>query len=370
LPTLIDRNHKLARELCAAHQRSHCILVGSGTIGLTLALRSLGVEGKPVAIPNGVCLNVPLAVIFAGGVPRYCDIDPVTLGLSIDSLRRCNPAPVAVIAVHAYGSVCDIQDISEYCWSSGIFLIEDLAVAQGATDRGRPVGAFGDCSVLSFGDGKIVDAGGGGALLTDDISIADAVERLHTQLPRRMQDDARILKEFNRSHTRLYNDHYGRDLDLHVTGFLGQAVGLERAFLSVPPSDVERIAAGLGGLKKNIARRRQFAEKFHEKFWREFENIRSFHPPGGSVYWRFNIFLRDGRDQVLRALLAERTLVSSWFPPVDLFLGGRGVSGAVTPVCDRLGKEIINLWVNEEIDDAYVQRVSTRIKQLVGQVGR
>lgn len=353
----------LSRALRTGHQREHCALVGSATIGLALALQAVGVQGKFVAVPNSVCLNVPLAVIYAGGIPVYCDIDSETLGLSVKSLRRCMPRPVAAIAVHAYGGVCRIEEIADYCRGAGIFLIEDLAMAQGATSHGQLVGQFGDCAVLSFGSGKIIDAGGGGALLTDDRSFAEAVGRLDGGLPRRTEADERKLDGFSRYHTQFYNMHYGVDLESHASGFLGMATSLKPAFLSRPDWRTDYVAAQLAVLKESIRRREHLAHRLHDAFDDTADNLVVHRPPEGSVYWRFNVFIRSGRNRVLKTLLAERCLISSWFPPADMFLGGRRQSGAETPISDRVGDEILNIWVNEQVDEQYIEKVVAMIKR-------
>lgn len=355
----------LSKALCLAHEREHCVLVGSATIGLVLALRTAGVQGKHVAVPNNVCLNVPLAVIYAGGIPIYCDIDPATLGLSVDSLRRSVPRPAAAIAVHAYGSVCNIEQIAEYCRNNKIFLVEDLAMAQGATFRGRPVGRFGDCAVLSFGSGKIIDAGGGGALLTNDQSFASAINLLHEELPVRTEEDARRLGEFSRYHTWFYNEHYNVDLESHAPSFLDTATNLKPTFLSRPRWNMDGVTARLEILTKNIRRREHFAHKLYEEFSDLDDNLTTHRPPEGSVYWRFNVFIHSDRNRVLKALLSEKFHVSSWFPSSDIFLGGRRLSCAVTPVSDLVSDEILNIWVNHQVDENYVREIGARIRQLL-----
>jgi dTDP-4-amino-4,6-dideoxygalactose transaminase len=365
LSNVIDHQIELSRALCATHQRSHCCLVGSATIGLVLALKAIGVAGKPVAVPNSVCLNVPLAVIFAGGVPIYCDIDSETLGLSPESLRDHAPTPIAVIAVHAYGAVCRIREIADFCRKTGAFLVEDLAVAQGAMLEGQPVGTFGDCAVMSFGAGKIIDAGRGGAVLTNDRGLAEAIDKLHAALRPRTNKDESDLAAFNSYHTSLYNRHYGLDLDAHAPDFLATAVTLKEAFLSRATCGFDIIAEKLRGLADNIARRARLAEMLHRAFSEVNDHVIPYVPPSGSVYWRFNLFLRVGRDRCLKTLLTERFLVSSWYPSASLFLGGRSTLGSVSTVSDRVGDEILNLWVNEQVDEDYVVKISDRINQLM-----
>jgi dTDP-4-amino-4,6-dideoxygalactose transaminase len=70
------------------HGRSHGIMTGSGTSALVLALWALGLHGKRVAVPNGVCYSVPLAVILSGNEPVYLDIDRETLSLGVAQLRK------------------------------------------------------------------------------------------------------------------------------------------------------------------------------------------------------------------------------------------------------------------------------------------
>ena len=149
----------LENNLCRLHQRRYGVSVASGTIGLALGLTLLGLSQKRVAVPSGVCLNVPLAVDIADAVPVYCDIDPGTLGLSAKTLQAVASPIHGVIAVHAYGMPCAINEIDSYCRSQGVPLIEDVAVAQGAVAGNRPAGSFGVLSVLSFGRGKIIDVG-------------------------------------------------------------------------------------------------------------------------------------------------------------------------------------------------------------------
>jgi len=321
------------------------------------------VAGRRVAVPNNVCLNVPLAVIYAGAIPVYCDIDPETLGLSVEALQKCLPPPAAAIAVHAYGSVCDIGNLEIHCQNAGIFLIEDVAAAQGASFRGRPAGSFGDCSILSFGNGKIIDAGGGGAILTEDSSLTKDIEGLHVALPPRSKDHARRLLDFDRCHTQLYNDHYGRDLALYASAFLARAVALQNDFLSRPACDFDTIMLKVDVLSENLDRRNRLAQKLRDALEGLDNELVMHRPEDGSVYWRCNLFLRTRRDQVLKALLAEQFRISSWFPSADLFLGGRQLSGAQTPVSDRQGDEILNIWIDHHVDDQYIESISDKIKQ-------
>ena len=342
--------------LCRLHQRSYCVPVSSGTVGLTLTMKVLGVEGSGVAIPSGVCLSVPLSVHYADAVPVYCDIDQRTLGLSSTTLLNA-PAPyTAVLAVHAYGNACDILTIEDHCHALGIPLIEDVAVAQGAFIDGRPAGSFGVASVVSFGHGKIIDVGGGGAVMTDDRVLAKEITLLNDRLTDRIDSDIQRLEAFSLLHTRLYNLHYGKDLNLHLDSFIKTAMALRDASLTRCAWNVDGVVMGLERLTKNLENRHWMVSQLIKCL--EAKDIRGLScciPPSGSAPWRANLFISGFRNKVLRTLLAEGVKISSWYPPAQDFLTHN--ASWDTPVARNVGEQILNVWINDEVDIKYIDRV-------------
>ena len=124
------------------------VAVSSGTTAIVLALRALGVGPRDeVAVPSYTCAAVLHAVRAVGAGPLLCDIDPETLALDPADLdRRRSPHLRAVILVHPFGTPARTEPFR----SRGLLVVEDCAQALGATDRGRPVGARGEMSVLSL----------------------------------------------------------------------------------------------------------------------------------------------------------------------------------------------------------------------------
>lgn len=346
------------RSLCRLHHQNHCHLVGNATSGLVLALGALGVKGKKVAIPNGVCPNVPVAVLLSGNAPVYIDISANDLGLSIADLRSRGADVAAVIAVHAYGSVGNIAGLVDYCRATGIPLIEDLAVAQGAKSNGRAVGSFGDVAVVSFGSGKIIDVGHGGAVLSRRRSVHDAVVALDGKLDACRPESKDAVSKFSRRHTDLYNQYYPDRLHLVCDSFKADAMALrsnilfrfDRSYVSAIESGLDRLSV----LLRDRARKVSYLEK--RLAAARASDVTIFRPNDGSIYWRFNLFV-DERDVLLRHLLHKRFRVSSWFPSVDMFLEDRSKTGVVTPVSDEIGARIINFWVNEDVDFDYLNQV-------------
>ena len=150
----------------------------SGTSALRLAIEAaIAVTGEPrVAAPAYVCYDVATALDGARATPILYDLDPLTLGPDPESLRRAfDRGARSVIVAHLYGVPLDMESIGRLARDHGALIIEDAAQAIGAVCSGRPAGALGDLGVLSFGRGKGVTGGGGGALLVFEKRVDAAV---------------------------------------------------------------------------------------------------------------------------------------------------------------------------------------------------
>ena len=147
------------------------LLVDSGTSALRLAIECAleARGGDTVALPAYCCYDVATAAVGAGARIRLYDVNPATLGPDWDSLADALSAGVdAVVAVHLYGIPVDMARIAGMATSSGAIVIEDAAQGIGGEIGGRPLGSVGSLGILSFGRGKGLTGGGGGALLAND----------------------------------------------------------------------------------------------------------------------------------------------------------------------------------------------------------
>lgn len=143
------------------------LLTDSGTSALRLAMWGATRGGRlgSVALPAYCCYDVASAAIGASVKVQLFDIDPLTLSADLRSLETClSRGASAVVVAHLYGLPADMATVRSLVRSAGAILIEDAAQAVGAQIGGRPAGAWGDVAVLSFGRGKGVTGGGGGAL--------------------------------------------------------------------------------------------------------------------------------------------------------------------------------------------------------------
>lgn len=151
------------------------ILTDSGTAALTLALADAARRrpGLPCVLPAFGCYDLATAAIGAGVSVRLYDVEPATLGPNLTSLRQALAGgAAAVVAAHLYGVPSDVGLLHAEAARVGAVLIDDAAQGSGATFDGRPLGGFGAYGILSFGRGKGVTGGGGGALLVHDGDVA------------------------------------------------------------------------------------------------------------------------------------------------------------------------------------------------------
>jgi len=165
---------------------SGLLLTDSGTSALALAL--LGVAAKsqqqsPVALPAYCCYDIATAADTAGLPVLLYDLDPLTLGPDWASLDRTLARGArAVVVAHLFGVPVDLDRTRLACRNSGAVLVEDAAQGPGGRWRDRRLGVTGSLGILSFGRGKGVTGGGGGALLANDAAGLEYMARVEERI--------------------------------------------------------------------------------------------------------------------------------------------------------------------------------------------
>jgi dTDP-4-amino-4,6-dideoxygalactose transaminase len=158
--------------------------VANGTDALALALIASGRVGRGVGdevITTALTAGyTALAIVNAGAVPVFADIDPQTYTLDPASVARMiTPRTRAVVAVHLYGQVCNMAALSAVAADRGLFMLEDAAQAHGARRKGQLVGSFGAAAAFSFYPTKnLGGCGDGGAVIARDEELTERVRRL------------------------------------------------------------------------------------------------------------------------------------------------------------------------------------------------
>lgn len=159
---------------------NNCIATSNGTVAIHLALLALNIGiGDEVIIPDLTFVATANAVKTAGAVPVFADINESDWCLCIEDVKRkITPNTKAIITVHLYGTVGDMDGLRNLANENGLYLIEDAAEAHGAMYKGRSVGSIGDLATFSFFGNKIITTGEGGAITTNSEKLTERIRFL------------------------------------------------------------------------------------------------------------------------------------------------------------------------------------------------
>lgn len=189
---------EVERWLGAYTGANHAVVTSNGTSALHLCLHVLGVgRDDLVIVPTMTFVATANAVLYTGARCLFVDVEPERLACNPEKLRaflrrecsvtngrcvftRTGEQIRALVLVHLFGIPAATDEIQDICAAFGIDLVEDAAEALGSVYRGRHVGTFGRLAALSFNGNKIVTAGGGGAVLTDDSQLQARLKHLST----------------------------------------------------------------------------------------------------------------------------------------------------------------------------------------------
>jgi dTDP-4-amino-4,6-dideoxygalactose transaminase len=165
-------------EFAAACATTHCVAVNSGTAALHLALAALGVgSGDHVVTVAHTFIATAEAISAVGAEPVFIDVDPDTYLMDPALLEAAITARTrAIIPVHLYGQMADMDAILAIARRHDIPVIEDACQAHGASYKGRPAGSMGDIGCFSFYPAKNLGTiGEGGAAVTHSATLAAAM---------------------------------------------------------------------------------------------------------------------------------------------------------------------------------------------------
>jgi dTDP-4-amino-4,6-dideoxygalactose transaminase len=153
-------------------QVRHCVAVSSCTTGLMLVLRALGIRGD-IAVPSFTFFATGHAVLWNGLRPVFADCDRHTWTVDpADVANELTEKTEAILAVHLYGNPCNVEALERLATRHKLKLIFDAAHAFGSARNGRPIGQFGDAEVFSLSPTKLLVAGEGGLVTTNDATLA------------------------------------------------------------------------------------------------------------------------------------------------------------------------------------------------------
>jgi dTDP-4-amino-4,6-dideoxygalactose transaminase len=307
--------------------------VANGTDALHLTLRALGIgAGDEVVVPTNTFVATAEAVVLAGATPRFADVDPGTLLLTADSLQAAlTPRTQAVIVVHLYGQVPDMDAIGRVAASAGLVVVEDAAQAHGATWRGRPAGSLGRAGCFSFYPGKNLGAAGdAGAIVTDDPVVAERLRSL-------------------RDHGRAAGSHH----DHQRVGTTSRLDALQAVVLS----------AKLRRLPAWTEARRRLARAYRDQLDDGPVQLVEEHPNARSVH-HLLVAKVPGRELVRQRLRDAGIDTGLHYPtPCHLLGPYRQYAHGPLPVAERAAGQIVSLPLFPHMTDEQVARVCTELRR-------
>lgn len=311
-----------AQALAGYLRASHCTLASSGTAALTLALKALGTlrpKRREVILPAYTCPHVLTAVVLSGLKPVLCDVNRQGTGLEMAGPAgleaKLGGQTLAVVVVHLFGVPANLAEVAALARPQGAFVVEDAAQALGNELEGRRLGTLGDVGVFSFGRGKPLTLGSGGALVTNSAEVAQAASTLAAGLvaPGPAADAARALLYALFFRPGLYwlpralpCLHLGETiftLDIKVWAMSGFAAALG-----------ERLLAQLEQMRRGRAERAQhLMERLCDG--RTVEPLGRLSP--GNAYLRLPLLVAEGRRDGLLARLSRLGMSGMYPAPLN-----------------------------------------------------
>lgn len=166
---------QFSEEFAAFCGARHAICVANGSVSLELILKALKIgPGDEVIVPGLTWLATAWAPLQVGATPVFADISPSDWCLDPnDVIQKITPRTRAIIPVHLYSQVAEMDGLRKIARDHGLELIEDCAHTHGSQWKGEPVGALGAAGSFSFQSSKGMTAGEGGAIVTNDDKLAD-----------------------------------------------------------------------------------------------------------------------------------------------------------------------------------------------------
>ncbi len=280
------------RKLAEFTGTQYAVAVSSGTTGLHLCVRALGIrEGDEVITTPFSFVASANVMLYERAKPVFVDIDPETLNIDASRVEeRIEDATRALLPVHVFGYPCDMDPLVEMAARHNLKIIEDACEAIGAEYNGQRVGKFGDCGVFAFYPNKQMTTGEGGAIVTDNREIAQA---------------CMIMRNQGRDGRWLEHPHLGFNYRISD---INCALGI---------TQLERI-------HEMLDRRERVAQMYHERL----KGLNSLRVLGSSPSvkrsWFVYVvildsrFTREGRNRIISELANKGIESNDYFAPIHL----------------------------------------------------
>ena len=310
--------------------------VGSGTDALWMALLGLGIgPGDEVITVPDTFIATAEAISWCGARPVFVDVDPVTYNMDPSKIEAAiTPKTRAIIPVHLFGQMADMDPILEIARKRKLFVVEDASQAHGAEYKGKKAGSIGDAGCFSFYPGKNLGAyGEAGGVVTDN-------EELDKKI-RMLRDHGQAKKYYH-----------------SLIGWNARMDGIQGAVLSVK---LKHLSAWNEGRRRNAA--------IYDELLKGVKEITTPKQAGYAkhVYHIYAIRVAD-RDRLITSL-AEKDIHCGIHYPIPLHLldayTSLGYQKGGFPVAEKAAAEFVSLPMYPELTGEQLSRVSAELKATI-----
>ena len=330
LTNMGEKHQQLEKELKAYLGCGELCLLTNGHLALETAIQAFGLEGEIITTPFTFA-STTHAIVRCGCTPVFCDIDPLTYTMDASKIEALiTDRTVAIMPVHVYGNLCDVDEIGRIAKKHGLKVIYDAAHAFGVTRDGLSAACFGDASMFSFHATKVFNTIEGGALCFGESALKE-----------RIND----LKNFGIK---------GPEEVLYVGG----------------NAKMNEFCAAMGicnlrHIDQWIAQRKALVERYRERL----SNVPGIslcpEQPGVSQNYAYFPVLFDGykytRDEVFARLAGHNIVARKYFYPItnsfDCYKGRPGFDPDMTPVAKHVGGRVLTLPLYAELSLEDVDRI-------------
>jgi len=296
---VITHLSKLTSSLSKNLDREHLVMTSSGSSALITALLASKVpKGSDVIMPAICCPAVLFAIQLAGFTPVLADVSLDDYSMNVPQVKSAiTENTTAIIAVHSYGHYCQIDELEIYAKHNNLILIEDACLAMGGTYKGKPLGSFGDISIISFGYDKTINCNYGGLLTTNNHSYY-----------------SNALNTINNNE-----------------------------FFAFTPSEsqINELDIKLSQLVSSISKRQENTRTCHTLL--QNENIIKLPYNDDITYWRYPLLIKNNRDELVKKAQSQGITITTHYKSLAQL-----TTGVYLENSHYISEHIVNIFIRPE----------------------
>ncbi|HSI74200.1 MAG TPA: DegT/DnrJ/EryC1/StrS family aminotransferase [Fimbriimonas sp.] len=317
----------LEEELAALHEVKHCISLNSGTDALRIIMDAAEIgPGDEVVSTAFTFVASAETIVQTGASPVFVDIEPVTFNIDAGQIEAAiTPRTKAIMPVHLFGQMCDMETINDIAQRHNLVVIEDAAQAVGSTRNGKPAGNFGIGAGLSFYVTKNLGAAGdAGAILTNDDAIAER---------------CRSIRVHGMGRERYYYDY---------VGYTSRMDEVQAAVLRIK----------LNRLRQWNERRARIAEMYCEQLVGSGIPTPQTQPGNNNTWHQFSVRVQK-RPEVMARMKEAGVDTMIYYPvPLHFHKPYERFNRHALPETEKAASEIMNLPMHPHLSDAQAVHVA------------